>query len=251
MAFSLVKNLYFSLIVAIAFVCYSCNTNSSKAKLVKAGIEKLVESFKGNVNCSLNHIDINPDQNILIEVEFNEPYNIVDSEHQDVFISYLVYKVKELHDFEKITFHYFLDREKGIEEREAKYNKAKILKLLNGYNNEVLLNMMEYSFKNFIQTDPYALNASIEYLNRQVPDFTYKLPFFELLVMFSKECSEMDASNRATNTVVLMYAFERDLPGDGIRKRIPPLMKGLWNICGKEDLKTAESDLLRKMNSSE
>ncbi|GAA3508212.1 hypothetical protein GCM10022393_18660 [Aquimarina addita] len=222
-----------------------------------------MEDLKKDVYLELENLGINAnviideiDEGIQVSIAIKKPYNILETDFQDILISYLVYKLKDsIGSDETIKFVVFLDKEEKINVREVGYD-FKMIQNLEYSSNVSFLNLINNCLKNFEKGDVTRFNYSIISMSNNFPEVVEKKTFFNLLYDFSKNNDKTPESNIDESTLILLYFYYLDTMKEvddleyvKSAKRIVKIIPKLWYIKKGTDINEEEyrlSEILLK-----
>lgn len=224
-------NLYLlSVLFFLSIQILSCDNN--KAEMISK-----IEQLSKKINVSLNVFgEIKAEKQLAIELVFLKPY-VSNDRQQELFISYLVYKIQEFTNYEKINFYYYLSHEKDIKVLEVEYDKKKIRDLKLKYDQGNLFHAIEFCLREFKETDIYAFNNLIKFLGKKTNGVIIDKPFFDVLFHYHEEIEAGNYEGKAKNTLLLIYVMAKDgFREDDRFKNVPELLLEIWKLFSPEDI---------------
>lgn len=219
--FKKLNNNILTFLVLILFIS-SCKKNKN-IKLMQTEIISISNKFQINLDIVLE----NKKDDLKIELSFKKPYRLIDEGHQDMFLSYLIYKLKNrFREYNTVEFIYYIDSEKYFNTRMKIYNANEIQTI---YNKGNILKLIEFCLKEFKAVDPILLNEGISFYNKKFPNDTVNIQFFVLLKNFDN-----NNNLKEMNTFLIIYFFNKQyLNNDKIdndRKKQNYLISRIWEI---------------------
>jgi len=227
------------LIFLLLLILISCTQIKSNKLELKKEIQEIFKDLNINSYIEIKNIKVGKEKNAINEIELVfSKQKIVHPEQQEILFSYLLNESKKLSKLENINFIYYVEGESKLNPKIISYNSNKITKVGKAYQNTTLLSIIKYCLEHFQNTDAYALNKSIEYVSRNLPENTLDYSFFELVSTFSEECFENNSFNdrKASNTLILVYQKEKEFAKEKEYRRIPKILSDIWELCCPEGI---------------